>query len=323
MLVFVVRRLLVSALLVLGLLTLVFFVSRLAPGDPLQSYLHPDVDAATLAHLRARFGLDQPLPVQYLRWLQAFVLDFDLGVSIGQRRAVRDIVLEALPYTLQLAGAALLLRLVLGVSLGVVAALRRGGKADLGLGVLALLFYSIPSFWLGLILLLVFAWELHWLPTGQAHALDAQLLAWPARLWDTCRHLVLPVFVLGAGGAASTFRYTRAGMIETLGLDFVRAARARGLRERTVVVHHALRNALLPVVTLVGVSIPALVGGTVVIETLFSWPGLGRVTIDAIAQRDTPVIMATTYVAGLTAVLGSLLADVVSCWLDPRIRMES
>jgi peptide/nickel transport system permease protein len=129
--------------------------------------------------------------------------------------------------------------------------------------------------------------------------------------------------VLGVGGAAAIFRYTRAGMIETLAQDYVRAARARGLGERTVVVHHALRNALLPVVTLVGLSIPALVGGTVVVEALFSWPGLGRVTVDAIAARDYPVILGTTCVAGVTAVLGSLLADLVSCWLDPRIRMES
>ncbi|HZM17210.1 MAG TPA: ABC transporter permease [Candidatus Krumholzibacteria bacterium] len=323
MLAFVARRLLVSVFLILGLLTLVFFVSHLAPGDPLQRYAVGEVDAATLAHLERQFGLDQPLPVQYGRWLRSFLFDFDFGVSIGQRRAVRDIVLEALPYTLRLAAAALAVRLLLGVTLGVVAALRRGRRTDLGLGLGALLVYSIPSFWLGLMLLLLFSWQLQWLPSGQAHRLDAASLSWAARVADSLLHLLLPVFVLGVGGAASIFRFARAGMIEVLSQDYVRAARARGLRERTIVLHHALRNALLPVVTLVGLSIPALVGGTVVIESLFSWPGLGRLTVDAIGQRDYPVIMATTFLAGVTAVAGSLLADLLASWLDPRIRMES
>ncbi|HZL84692.1 MAG TPA: ABC transporter permease [Candidatus Krumholzibacteria bacterium] len=323
MLVFLARRLFASALLIVGLLTLVFFVVHAAPGDPLQSYVVAETDAATIATLRRQLGLDQPVPVQYVRWLRSFLFEFDFGTSITRRQDVRSVVLEALPHTLRLALAALVVRLALGITLGVLAALHHGRRTDVGLGLGALLFYSIPSFWLGLLLLLLFSWQLGWLPSGAVHSLDADRLAWHARWWDGLQHLALPVIVLGLGGAASTFRYMRAGMLDVLSQDFVRAAHARGLRRRTVVLRHALRNALLPVVTQVGWSIPALLGGAVVVESLFSWPGLGRLTVEAIGQRDVPVIMATTFVAGVTAVLGSLLADVLACWLDPRVRLEA
>ncbi len=323
MLVFLARRLIASALLIVGLLTLVFFVVHAAPGDPLQSYVQAETDAATIATLRRQLGLDQPVPVQYLRWLRSFLLEFDFGASIARRQDVRSVVLEALPHTLRLALAALGLRLVLGVTLGVLAALHHGRRTDVGLGLGAMFLYSIPSFWLGLLLLLLFSWQLGWLPAGSVHSLDAHRLVWHARLWDGLRHLLLPMIVLGVGGAASTFRFMRAGMLDVLSQDFVRAAHARGLRPRIVVLRHGLRNALLPVVTQVGWSIPALLGGAVVVESLFSWPGLGRLTVEAIGQRDVPVIMATTFVAGGTAVLGSLLADVLTCWLDPRVRLEA
>jgi len=323
MLVFLARRLFASALLIVGLLTLVFFVVHAAPGDPLQSYVVAETDAATIATLRRQLGLDQPVPVQYVRWLRSFLFEFDFGTSITRRQDVRSVVLEALPHTLRLALAALVVRLALGITLGVLAALHHGRRTDVGLGLGALLFYSIPSFWLGLLLLLLFSWQLGWLPSGAVHSLDADRLAWHARWWDGLQHLALPVIVLGLGGAASTFRYMRAGMLDVLSQDFVRAAHARGLRRRTVVLRHALRNALLPVVTQVGWSIPALLGGAVVVESLFSWPGLGRLTVEAIGQRDVPVIMATTFVAGVTAVLGSLFADVLACWLDPRVRLEA
>ena len=323
MLVFLARRFIASALLIVGLLTLVFFVVHAAPGDPLQSYVQAETDAATIATLRRQLGLDQPVPVQYLRWLRSFLLEFDFGTSITRRQEVRSVVLDALPHTLRLGVAALALRLLIGITLGVLAALHHGRRTDVGLGLGALFFYSIPSFWLGLLLLLLFSFELGWLPSGAVHSLDAHRLGWHARVWDGLRHLVLPVIVLGLGGAASTFRFMRAGMLDVLSQDFVRAAHARGLRRRTVVLRHALRNALLPVVTQVGWSIPALLGGAVVVESLFSWPGIGRLTVEAIGQRDVPVIMATTFVAGATAVLGSLVADVLACWLDPRVRLEA
>ena len=323
MLAFVARRLLLSAFLIFGLLTLVFFVSHWAPGDPLQAYVQPDVDPALLQQLATRFGLDQPLHVQYGRWLRAFLLELDFGFSIAKHRSVRSLVFDALPHTLRLAFWAFALRLVLGVVCGIVAAVRRGTPTDVGLGVGALLFYSTPSFWLGLMLLLVFAWELRWLPSGHVASLDAAALPLFSRWWDGFRHLLLPVVVLGVGGAASMLRFMRAGMLEVLSQDYIRAARARGLRERRVILRHALRNALLPVVTLAGLSIPALLSGTIVVESLFAWPGIGRLTLEAIEQRDYPVIMATTFLSGVTAVLGTLLADVAASWLDPRLRPHS
>jgi peptide/nickel transport system permease protein len=322
MLAFLIRRLLTSALLVLALLTLVFFVIRVAPGDPLDSYLEPDVDPRMIETLRTRFGFDEPLPVQYVRWMRNVLVDFDFGISISAQRPVRELVAQALPNTLRLGFWALCVRFVLGIALGTWAAMRRG-RSDAGLRVSALFAYSVPGFWLGIMLILAFAWKLRWFPPGQMQSLDHASLAWSARLLDDARHLVLPVIVLGVGGAASTLRYMRAGLLEVLSQDYVRAARAKGLREHTVVMKHAMRNALLPVVTLLGLSLPGLVGGTIVIEQVFSWPGMGTLTLDAIAQRDYPVIMATTFLSGAVVVLGNLLTDLTYAALDPRIRLES
>jgi peptide/nickel transport system permease protein len=323
MLTFLIRRILLAALLVLALLTFVFFVIQLAPGDPLQGYADPEMDPQLVTQLRTQFGLDQPVAQQYLSWMRSFLLEFDFGISLAKRRAVRDLVAGALPNTIRLAAWALLVRVLLGVGFGILAAVRRGRAADVGLSVGALLVYSVPAFWLGVMLILVFALQLKWLPPGQMVSLDHASLGFAARAWDSARHLMMPVFVLGIGGAAATLRFTRAGMLEVLSQDYVRAARAKGLKERTVILKHALRNALLPVVTLVALSIPALIGGTVVIEHVFSWPGMGKLTIEAISQRDYPVVMATTFLSGVAVVISNLLADVTYSLLDPRVRLES
>ncbi|MFQ5599543.1 MAG: ABC transporter permease [Candidatus Krumholzibacteriia bacterium] len=323
MLAFVLRRLVVSVLLILALLTLVFFIMHLAPGDPLAIYQDPDIDPRMIEQLRHQFGLDQPLLVQYFKWMRAFLLDFDFGISVAKHRPVAQLLADAIPNTLRLASWALVVRLLVGVALGIVSAVRRGGKADVGLTVGALVVYSMPTFWLGLMMILVFGFQLRWLPAGQMESLDHASLAWAARLWDSTRHLILPVFVLGIGGVASTVRFMRASLLEVLSQDYVRAARAKGLEERSVILKHALRNALLPIVTLVGLSVPSLVGGSVIIEHVFSWPGMGRLTIEAISQRDYWVIMATTFLSGVMVVLGNFLADVTYSLLDPRIRLES
>lgn len=323
MLAFLLRRILTSVLLVLALLTLVFFVIRIAPGDPLETYLEPDVDPRLIETLRARFALDQPLHVQYVRWLRAVLLDFDFGISVSSQRPVSEMVLRTLPNTLRLGFWALAVRFALGVGLGAWAAVRRGRAIDHALRLGALVVYSLPAFWLGVMLILAFAWNLRWFPAGQMQSLDHASLGWFAALWDDARHLCLPVVVLGVGGAASTLRFMRAGLLDVLSQDYVRVARAKGLRERTVVLKHAMRNALLPVVTLLGLSLPGLVGGTIVIEHVFSWPGMGSLTLDAIAQRDYPVIMATTFLSGVVVVFGNLLADLTYAALDPRIRLEA
>ena len=208
MLAFLVRRIFSAAILVFALLTLVFFIIRIAPGDPLDSYLEPDVDPQMLETLRTRFGLDQSMPVQYVRWMRAVLVDFDFGISVASNRPVHELVAQALPNTLRLGLSALLVRFVLGIALGVWAAVRRGTLADTGLRVIALFIYSLPGFWLGIILILLFAWNLHWFPSGQMQSLDHASLGWTARLGDDLRHLFLPVMVLGVGGAASSLRRT-------------------------------------------------------------------------------------------------------------------
>jgi len=322
MLVYVVRRLVGAAFLIFGLVTLVFFVVRLAPGDPLLRYVSPEVDPQSIEIMRQKFGLDLPIHQQYLRWLRATLLEFDFGLSITRQRPVVELLAQAIPNTLRLASLALLIRIVGGCALGIFSAVRRGSWWDRVITISSLIVYSMPTFWLSLMLLLVFAFRLHWLPAGQMHDLDHQQLPWFQSAGDSLRHLILPVFVLGIGGVASTARYMRASMIDVLGLDFVRTARAKGLTESRVVLKHALRNALLPVATLIGLSIPSLVGGAVIVEYIFSWPGMGQLTLQALFARDYPVIMATTVLYGALVVIGNLVSDLLYSWLDPRIQLE-
>jgi peptide/nickel transport system permease protein len=203
------------------------------------------------------------------------------------------------------------------------AAARRGGWVDRGITFVALTLYSMPAFWLGLMLLLVFAFRLGWLPAGQMGSIDHAALPLGARFWDTLRHLLLPVLVLSLGGVAATARYMRAALLEVLSQDYVRTARAKGLAESRVVWVHALRNALLPAATLLGLSFPALIGGALVVEYVFAWPGMGRLTVDALFARDYPIIMATTFLSAVMVVTGNLVADLLYAGLDPRIRLSA
>jgi ABC-type dipeptide/oligopeptide/nickel transport system permease component len=315
------RRLGVSALLVLGLLTGLFFGVRLLPGDPLGHWIDAETSPEVAAQMRHQLHLDEPLPVQYVHWMGA-LLRGDLGASLATRRPVAELVRETLPNTFRLAAAALLLRFVLGVAIGTAAAVRHGGATDRGLTITALVLQSMPAFWLAVVLQLVFAYQLGWLPVDAMRGLDHASLPPLGRAADSFRHALLPVLVLALAGVASTARYTRASLLESLSQDYVRAARARGLGERRVVLRHALRNALTPIATLAGLSLPALVGGALAVETIFSWPGMGRLAMQAVATRDYPVILATTAMSAVVVVLGSLLADVTCSWLDPRARLS-
>ena len=318
MLRYVVRRLGIAAVLLVGLLTLVFVVLHALPGDPADRFLDPDADPEVVQHARRAYGLDAPLPVQYGRWLHAFLLRRDLGHSFVTRRPVGTMLREAVPNTVLLAGTALAVRLLLGITLGTWAAVQRGRGVDRAVLGIALVFHSIPAFWLGTMAILLFALGLGWFPVSGMESLDHARLAPAARVADTLRHLVLPALVLAAGGIASTARYVRAGVVAALAHESVRTARARGTPERRIVLHHALRNAMVPVIHLIGLSLPALVGGALVIETLFAWPGMGRLAFLAIGTRDYPVLLATTWLSGVLVVAGSLLADVAAAMLDPR-----
>lgn len=318
---YIIRRLLLSIPLLWALATLTFFLVRLAPGDPLAMYYNPEIDPSVMEAVRVRLGLDQPLHVQYVKWIAALAQG-ELGVSFKHHRPVAEILAETLPNTLLLTSLALLFDLGLGVLLGVIAAVRQYSWVDHATSIGGLFLYSMPGFWLGLMMIIVFSLKLGWLPASQMESVDAEFLSFWPRLLDRARHLVMPVFVLGIASAASVARYMRGSLLETIRQDYVRTARAKGLSERRVILNHALRNALLPIITLLGLYLPFLISGAVVTETIFAWPGMGRLTIDAIFSRDYPVVLAANLLAGVMVIFGNLLADVLYGVVDPRIRFE-
>lgn len=318
MLIFLLRRSLQSLLLILIVLTITFFLLHLAPGDPLDKYYHPDISPETVEMIREQLGLDKPVVVQYFKWMGSFVRG-DFGMSLRYDRPVRSLLAEAIPNTLRLTVAALLLHIVIGVFLGIFSAVKRYTIFDRLNTVGALFIYSIPSFWLALMLILLFSLKLGLLPSSHMQSLDAMELGGFALFADSLRHLVLPAVVLGVASAASMARYMRGSMLDVLREDYIRTARAKGLSERSVMLKHALKNAALPIVTIIGLSLPFLLGGAVVVEKIFSWPGMGRLAVDAIYARDYPVVLACNAVVATMVILGNLLADVAYALIDPRI----
>jgi peptide/nickel transport system permease protein len=322
---YLVRRLLWAAVVALGIATLVFVVLHLAPGDPANLLLGPRMRAETVAVLRARFGLDDPLLVQYGRWLAALFRG-DLGMSFQQSRPVSAVLGAALPHTLLLAGLSLVVAFAGGVAVGVAQAMRHRGALDRGLSAISLAFYSMPPFWLALMLVLVFAvgadewgWPIAFPPTGP-RSVNADLMGLPERILDRAHHLVLPVAALALVMMAGISRHVRASMLESIHQDYVRTARAKGLPERTVIVRHALRNGLLPVITLAGLYLPLLFSGAVLVEEIFGFPGMGRVLVTAIGFRDYPVILGSGLLFSGMVVVGSLIADLLYAVADPRVR---
>lgn len=314
------RRLATSLLMIVLLMTMVFAVVRLAPGDPLEVGLADTVEARDRELLRQRLGLDEPLAGQYLRWVGG-TLTGDLGTSLRQQRPVAAIVREAIGPTLLLSLSAWLLHLLLAVPAAVAMSSRRGRAVDHLLGGAGVVLLSLPGFWLGLMLILLFARQLGWAPVGGMHTVGAELISPAARLVDLLRHLALPALTLALGSFMATARYARAALDEALAQDFILAARARGIGERRLLWRHALPHALLPLVTLAGLHLPQLLGGAVVVEVVFGWPGLGRVAVEAIGARDYPVIMAVTLLSAVLVTAGSLLADMGYRRADPRVRL--
>jgi len=325
---FLLRRFLGAIPLVLGIATVAFLVLSLAPGDPAALYAAPNVPPEVLEQIRRNMGLDQPLHLRYFRWMGA-LLRGDFGISFARNEPVRDILLQILPNTLLLSGTALVLAFVGGILIGVIQAVRQNSAIDHGLGVVSLFFYSMPSFWLALMLILVFSlgarnlwdWPI-WFPASGMNSVDYPFLSPGERLLDRLRHLVLPATSLALVLAAGIARYTRGSLLEVIRQDYIRTARAKGLSEPRVILGHALRNGLIPVVTLLGLYLPFLFSGTVFIETVFAWPGMGKLVVDAIGQRDYPVVMAGTFLFALMVVLGNLLADLLYSLVDPRIRVD-
>ena len=314
--------------LVLGIATIIFFLVNLAPGDPTLLLLSPGMSQEVIEQMRANFGLDQPLLVRYVKWLGA-MLTGDFGYSFSHSRPVLDVLMEFLPNTLVLSVSALLVAFVFGVVLGTVQAVRQYSVLDSSLSVVLLFFYSMPSFWLALMLILTLSlyarnvWGLpFYFPASGMIGNEYDFLSTGGKIADRAKHLVLPTLSLSLVLTAGIARYMRGSMLEVVRQDFVRTAHAKGLPERVVVFKHALRNALLPIITLVGLYIPVLFSGTVFIEFVFAWPGMGRTLYEGVLTRDYPLVMAGTFFFAAIVVAANLVADVLYAVVDPRIRYE-
>ena len=304
------RRLLEAVPILIGIVTFIFLLLHLAPGDPATAYFNPNVSPEIIDQMRKNLGLDRPLHEQYLRWLLSFFTG-DFGYSFSQHRPVAEVIRDALPNTLLL---------------GAVQAVRQYSALDNVTTFASLFVYSMPGFWLGLMLILAFSSpampEFLRLPISGVTSIDYEFMGPIERIVDRVRHLVLPCFALGIASAAGVARYMRGSLLEVISQDYIRTARAKGLTERRVILGHALRNALIPIVSLLGLYLPLLFGGSVVIEVVFSWPGMGRSLYNAILARDYPVVMAASFLFGVLVLAANLLADLLYAVVDPRIRTD-
>ncbi|MGV1835987.1 ABC transporter permease [Rhizobium rhizogenes] len=312
------RRLLIGLGMLLAVSLLTFILLRLTPGDPVDAYVDPNVpmSPADLVELRTRLGLDRPLPVQYLAWLKEAITG-NLGYSIKRfDQPVLELVLSRIGPTLLLMGSAIVIAVVAGVAIGVVSAVRRNSLLDVSFSVLALAGISSPAFLSALIGLYIFSVRLHWMPSGGMLTPGADF-----SVGDLLHHLILPASLLAIAQAALITRYMRASLLEVLNQDYVRTARAKGVYEFWVIAKHALRNALLPVVTLIGSTIGLAIGGAIFIESVFNWPGMGLLLVDAVGARDYPVVMGATLVIGACVIVVNLLTDITYAVIDPRIKV--
>jgi peptide/nickel transport system permease protein len=311
---YILVRLLLAIPTLVGVSIVLFVVLHLAPGGPEAMLIGDQFNEEMAAAARRNLGLDRPLPVQYATWLQT-LLRGDLGHSFFSGVPVSDVIGQRVAATIQLAAAALAVAVTGGIGLGIVAAVRQRSPVDrLATGV-ALLGVSFPPFWLGIVLIMVFSVNLGWFPSSGIATYGAE-----GDLGSRIRHLVLPALTLAALQLAVYMRFTRSAMIESLNQDYVRTARAKGLAERAVVVRHALRNSLIPLLTIASFSIKSLVGGAVFVEVVFAWPGLGRLTVDSVFARDYPVVLGLTMLLSAVTIGANVLVDVLYAVVDPRIR---
>jgi peptide/nickel transport system permease protein len=306
---FVARRLLQSAGLVFAVMTISFFLIHLTPGGPEAALVsNPRVSAEALQRMRQRFGLDDPLPIQYVKWLSS-IAQFDFGRSYAYSRPVADVIAERIWPTFQLGLLSYAVGMV-GVPLGVYAASKRGAIGDVVVRLLTVIGTSVPTWWLALSIIVLMSSIVGWFPNGRGDGTFA----------DWVRHVTLPAFLLGLGGLITFTRFVRSEVLEVLSQDYVRTARAKGLAERTVERAHVLRTALIPVVTLLGGLLPSLLSGAIITETIFNWPGMGRLFFEAASQRDYPLLLGMLFLGTVLTILGTLMADIGYGLVDPRVR---
>jgi len=307
---YIIRRLLLAIPTIVGAITLVWFAMQLAPGDPALMFVPPDYQgedaAAYLEKINEKYGFNDPLPLQYLRYMRN-TLRFDFGTSLRTMRPVSEDLVRRVPNSVRLGVAAFLLAAAMGISLGVLAAIKRGTWVDSALMVFALVGVSMPSFWFAYVLILLFGLYIPILP--------------PSGLGGV-KHMILPTIVLGYGSAGSLTRYVRSSMLEVINQDFVRTARSKGVSERNVLIKHALRNGLLPVVNVLGINLAFILAGSIIVESVFAWPGVGLYLFDGVQGRDFPVVQGACLLIAASVVLVNLLTDVMLVLVDPRIRFE-
>lgn len=315
MLKFTIKRILQAIPLLFIVTIITFLIINLAPGDPIYMFIDPEsAKSVNVEALRHTLGLDRPLHMRYLIWVKGLV-SLDFGVSFLQRRPVLEMILQTLPATAILASFSIIISFVLAIPTGIISALRRNTVVDYLFSTISFIGVSIPSFWFGLMLILLFSLRLGWLPSSGMRENFDQFVA-----IDRLRHIILPGMVLALATMATKMRYMRSSMLEVVRQDYIRTARSKGLSENKVIYKHALRNALLPIITLLGFLIPSLVGGAVVVETVFGWPGMGRMIVASTFARDYPVIMGTTIFSSTLVIIGSLIADILYAVADPRIK---
>lgn len=321
MIVYIIRRLLGLIPLFIGISVISFFVIHLAPGKPtgIQSDLNPKVSLEVRAKLEKLYGLDKPIAEQFKNWFLR-LLRFDFGRSFLDDRLVIEKIKERLPITVLINVLSLGLILIIGIPIGVKSALKPGSFFDKSSSGFVFLGFAMPSFWLALLLMSFFSVTLRWLPVSGIKSIDFEFLSLPLKILDVARHLILPVSVSAFGSLAGISRYMRQGMLEVIQSDYIKAARARGLSEVSVIYNHALRNALIPIITILGLSIPGLIGGSVIFETIFAIPGMGRLFFESVMSRDYPLIMGLLVLGSVFTLLGNLIADIAYAWVDPRIR---
>ena len=324
MLQYILKRLVFMVPVLLGITIICFVVMHLAPGSPtdLQTEMNPRASAELKERLRAMYDLDKPLYQQYWLWVKKLAV-LDLGKSFSpDRRPVADKIMERLPITISLNVLSLALILLLAIPIGVLAAVHQDSWFDKITSVGVFIGFAIPTFWLALLLMIFLGVHLAWLPISGIRSLNYEYLPPGAALWDLLKHLILPVLLSAFGGLAGLSRYMRANMLEVIRQDYIMTARAKGLSERVVIYKHALRNALLPVITILGLSVPGLIGGSVIFETIFAIPGMGQLFYMAVMSRDYPTVMGILFIGAILTLLGNLIADVSYALADPRIRVS-
>lgn len=311
---YLIRRFLISIVTLIAISMVIFSILYLAPGDPLSGFANnPNVPPELRQRLREQMGLDDPLPTQYSKWARQYVQG-NWGVSYSSRSSVREYVFKRLPVTFGIVGSAFLVGLMIAIPIGVISAIKQYSLFDQFATTFAFLGFSLPTFFTGILLIVIFSVKLGWLPFIFDSTVDG--------VWANVKQSIMPVSVLGLAGAASLTRFVRASMLEVISQDYVRTARAKGLREQSVVILHAMRNAMIPVVTIIALQIPEIFGGAIITEQIFRIPGIGSLLIQAIQEKDVPVVMAVAFGISVLVIVFNIIADILYAVLDPRIKFN-